>query len=196
MHVFLLNGPPKSGKNTIADHLDVVTSNIYSMSFAAHLKDLACDMLGCGMSHLEQHKDDQVTYPGFSSYRELLIKLSEEFCKPMFGRDYFGHILGHKISHYNKIYGAENFVISDSGFIEELDALRTHIRVPDVQYHIVQLYRPGTTFSGDSRDYITSPHAKMYVVVNDGSPVQLIQQFVGILLDNGITIEYNDNAPV
>lgn len=153
-HVIIMNGPPFSGKDTAADiiekkysatHLRFKTkiyqlvSLIYNLDLDTFI-DIATDV---------EKKDKDVLADGKTA-RELLIYVSEQCIKPAYGKDYFGIDVGDKIKKTDNKY----FVISDSGFVDELHAMIKSAEFTGDNITIIRLFKEGCNFDNDSRDYI------------------------------------------
>jgi hypothetical protein len=164
--VLILNGPPNSGKDTIADVIEKVYG-FRHRRFKDRLYEIASLRSGCAgirkyirLCNDREKKD--VPYDGFTgefkgmSPRESLIFTSEKIIKPSKGSDYFGQCLADNID-------SELTVVSDGGFIEEIEPLVE--RGYDV--YIAQLTREGCSFDGDSRSYVYPLGCKFNWFLND-----------------------------
>ena len=154
--IVLLNGPPYSGKDTIARHLLERTPPKYGviMKFATPLKTIVRDFFCFGDQKLfdfwdsPANKDKPTDQFLGRSCRDCQIGVSEGFFKPTFGQDVFGKILARDIARTEKgIY-----YISDSGFRPEAEVLVKKFGAENVI--LVNLERDNTSFKGDSRGYI------------------------------------------
>ena len=153
----ILNGPPYSGKTTIARelsqylhsrHVSTVTD-----SFAAPMKHFIATALGQQYSAMA--KDAPRAELAGYSVREFLIDLSENYIKPRYGEGVYGRWLYHRAGRYSP---SPTFVIcDDSGFEEEMNALGRNVI-------LVRIERPGHDFTNDSRAYLPNPK---YTLMND-----------------------------
>lgn len=163
--VILINGPPRSGKDTVANLMSdywIRTANDYTLHkykfadllhlfwqeiFYAFRTDKDTDRYVDGDLKSTMHEDIGV------SYRNGMIALSEDFVKPMLGKNFFGRLTANKIlrdaeeSHYPLVA-----VISDSGFVEEAISIVETFGAENVL--LVHLFRDKCNFTGDSRSYI------------------------------------------
>lgn len=161
MRIILLNGPPSSGKDTIARRViqearaDGV--DVREMKFATPLKEAAARLfpgIKWGLVGEDGRTPPNDSHPLLHGRtpRQVLIALSEQFFKPTFGADYFGRRAAEQVEQAER-EGAAGVVISDSGFIEEamplIEARRGHVAA-------LHLYRDGCSFDGDSRGYLPS----------------------------------------
>lgn len=154
MAIVILNAPPHSGKDTIANHL-VATGEFAKREFKQGIYDIAEVVLGENYSlfqmHLasRSHKETPKDYLQGLTPREFLIKVSEEWIKPTLGEDYFGKAL------LRSLPEDLHTVVSDGGFNEEVLSLLKGTNPPLVI--VVRMHREGYSFEGDSRNYIAFP---------------------------------------
>ena len=154
--VVLLNGPPRCGKDEAAKHIDGVT-----MKFARPVKrgaHAAFGFIDRGMSYYEDSKDKpSIDFYG-ATPREVYISFSEDFMKKISGEDIFGHILRKDIvNHYERNFdpgvAAKPYIISDSGFKPEAEALVSAFGKESIL--LIRIHRDGCDYSNDSRTYIS-----------------------------------------
>jgi len=168
--LILLNGPPRCGKDTAAKIIaERSVMRTFPAKFASMLKSGAQAALGLNPdpAAFEAVKDDPQGYLNDHTWRQVWIKHSEEYMKPLYGDSIFGALLGAAL---RDMYARDDFkgpvpgivTVSDSGFrgeAEELlhtttwgddEALFQHENVI-----LVRLHRTGCTFEGDSRGYIS-----------------------------------------
>lgn len=183
----LLNGPPGSGKDTIADEICARTGADKLMFKDALYEDTA-KAFDMPLEHFKELAINRDTkeYPNtklpwdrfaalgtdmrkqfgstlntrFLSPRQALIVVSEMITKPKHGNSYYGKKSAEKL---DRAVGA---VFSDSGFMAEAEAIMEQIGPRNV--FVARLHRKGCTFEGDSRDYIHLPYpATTFDVDND-----------------------------
>ncbi len=150
--IIILNGPPLSGKDTIAAHLNDRVG-FHHLAFKDRLRDICIAL--AGITPVDWHyltkrenKEQPSTQLFGLSPRAFQIMVSEKMVKPHLSSYYFGEALAHAA---NRIPTSEVIVVSDGGFDEELSALVTHC---DHEVRVVRLKREGCTFDGDSRNYV------------------------------------------
>jgi hypothetical protein len=133
--------------------------------------------------NFEAYKDTlEVAHTGLT-YRQWQIALSEEFLKRKVGSD----VLGQLFLQYCLQNGDKNtvWVCPDAGFVAELRPLLRAVR-PSSMF-IIQLIRPGTDFSRDSRSYIEVENVATMQLHNFGEKFELEQRaahFARLWLDN------------
>lgn len=169
----ILNGPPRSGKDTLAkllvsghgfkkhqmkDTLYEATAEHFDCSVAA-LKRVAMDRL---------EKEKPFSMLQGMSPREALIHVSETLIKPIKGKDYFGKAQALACVSANSL----KTVFSDGGFPEEIEPLQKVFKRV-VIYH---LHKEGTSFNGDSRDYIRGfPNTHRLQVIDDETDMAILE---------------------
>lgn len=173
--IIILNSPPMSGKDTIANLM--MRNSLVDMqaSFKKPLFDVACGVLGKRKfrAFMEAYNDRRTKEIPFhflngKSPRQFLISISEDFIKPVMGDDYMGRYM----ADYVADAGAD-IVVSDGGFDAEIMPLIDAGH--DVR--VFKLYRDGYTFKGDSRDYINVPDGALEYSLKliDGDPEDAVK---------------------
>jgi len=167
--VVVLNGPPGCGKDTLAEYIAFNghpfymfgehRTLVYHEKFAEPIKDALSAFLDISRDELEFNKNIPGLLPNNQSIRRSLITMSEEWAKPTFGNGIFGTMLGKKIERYvTRSKGKfirqdpkQLYIISDSGFYEELEALE---ELHPGKVRLIRIGRDGCTYEGDSRSYL------------------------------------------
>ncbi|AKA61836.1 hypothetical protein Pm5460_26 [Proteus phage vB_PmiP_Pm5460] len=155
--ILVLNAPAGAGKDTIANRIIEVSPVFKKAEMKKPMWDIAKSVLGddvfnlfCELYNNRDTKEVPHTLLGGLSPRKLFIHISEVWCKPLFGKDYFGQRMLQTVL-ANKPYET---ILSDGGFNEELvPALYAGETVM-----IVRLFRDGYSFDGDSRSYLNIQH--------------------------------------
>lgn len=182
--IVLLNGPAGSGKDTIAQKM--IAFGYEQCEFKESLFEIAYKVSGVCPFVWHSRYEDRVLKEtpwealGGLTQRELLIKISEEWVKPVFGEDHFGKLA--EISAGGLIEKGYDVVFSDSGFQEESGALIDSFGTRNVI--LIRLIRDGYTFDGDSRSYIDPEYGQPYLELKleEGNPdlaVDEIIRFIG-----------------
>lgn len=152
----ILNGPPNVGKDTLGFMLE--DYGFKKMAFKDQLYIDTAARYGVSETQLIEQASDRVTkevpwdqlrHPTsgrIMSPREALIETSENYIKPLLGKDYFGQaaVRACKAKH------AVLAVFSDGGFPEEIKPLQEAY----LNTVIIRLHREGTSFAGDSRSWL------------------------------------------
>jgi hypothetical protein len=165
--VIFVNGPPASGKDTAAEIIERITGARH-IKFKAQLDrllEVTYDLAPTRLRELctREMKDVPVQDFGGRSYRNACIHMSEEIIKPNFGADYFGVILAKRIFHQHSL--AKWYVISDCGFLEEVEAIVSRMRFTDAL--LLRMHRDGCNFDNDSRNYVDITHIHCMDVKNN-----------------------------
>ena len=158
--VIILNGAPSSGKDTIAK-LFKDQINFEHMEVKAELFKIALQL--SGISHgdwFERYDNRENNFKeqpwdrlGGLSQREFLIKISEEWMKPVFGN----HIFGKKAAESVMLLNDDSVaVFSDGGFQDELNAMVQELGEDNIL--LVRLHREGCSFVNDSRSHLSHKH--------------------------------------
>lgn len=162
MVVILLNGPPRSGKDTLANYIEkkygfthlqikeiLVQTTVKLFDISRELWD----------DKYESHKEVKLDYLSIFrggpfagetfkfTPREALIYVSEHVLKPVYGEGIFGKVIA------NRIEKDENYIISDSGFDKEV--IEIVEKVGEKNVFLIKLSRRGHSFANDSRNYLT-----------------------------------------
>lgn len=159
MKIIVLNGPPGCGKDTLGRILEELIEDACTIQFKDPMFDVARVILPfpedefLARYHNRELKEVPWDKLGGISCRELMIKISEEWMKPLLGKDVFGKLAVAGIENLETV-GYETAVLTDSGFQEEFTTLQDTFGKENV--HLVRLEREGFTFDGDSRGYIAS----------------------------------------
>lgn len=165
MKVLLLNGPPRSGKDTIGRTLWDLIPRLVNLKFAEPIVQF---MFQAYSIRMEQTEKDQ-PHPALNGRtpREVAIAYSERFCKPLYGQDYFGKLAARSIDQMEKI-AMQVCCFTDSGFVHEARPVALHVGGHNVLQ--IRVTRPGRTFQGDSRSYweLRDPTISSIEFDNDG----------------------------
>lgn len=152
----ILNAPPFSGKDTIADlcvkHLGAVKQEFKESLYEAVAEHFKYDLkLFKHFATSRKYKDNLSSHFSLSEHskglgytpREALIYVSEEVMKPLYGPDYFGECAA------EKLVDGLNVFADGGGWWDELTPVAQAVD----RIIICRLYRQGYTFDGDSRQY-------------------------------------------
>lgn len=164
----ILNGPPRSGKDTIGRLLADAIPYSRCVKFASRLKKathaMVDQLMGFGQRPViedeHEHEKEKIAIAG-KTWRECYIGVSELLCKPMFGSAFFGSMLASDIAQSTSLIS----IVTDGGFVEEFYALRALLGRDNIL--VVKVSRPGCDFSRDSRGYL--PYVGDRLIENDGT---------------------------
>lgn len=166
MRVVFFNGPPHSGKDTAIEWLGR-RLKFHHLKFAAPLKAQLCALLDCTLEWLEAHKDEPHPALKGGTPRNYLIGLSENFIKPTYGDDFFGHVAADKLRRIrdtSAILPEQYIFFSDSGFHAEAVPVVKLVGIQNCMK--IEMHRPGKDFSKDSRSYWSMSGLRNVLVAN------------------------------
>jgi hypothetical protein len=179
--VVLLNGPPRSGKDTAAHGLLMYRPGSVLLRFSTPLKAATHALFGLrGITadHYEDCKDTpSADFMGLSP-RQAYIAVSEQAVKRTFGKSFFGRVM---VERLRRVRGAPSpasvshwppmAVCPDSGFsIETAPVIR---EVGAANVILIRVHRPGFDFAQDSRSYISLELVNTVDVHNTGTVADL-----------------------
>lgn len=183
MKFILLNGPPGSGKDTVASHL-IPYLKFTHLKFAAPIKRMVAALLQCDQRTLEAIKDEPNRSLRFLNQdmirddtpRQLLIALSEELLKPRYGNSVFGNFL------WTEATKSANdlFVVSDCGFQEEVNRLINSAGASNCV--LLRLHREGKDFNNDSRSFLRLQEVKSHDIHNNLTPHDLTMRVIHAII--------------
>lgn len=178
MKAFLLNGPPRSGKDTAGEMLRGLTGGTL-FKFADAVKTGAHTLHGFGWAdaaYFEEVKEVPQEYLDGKTWRQAYIEFSEKMVKPVLGSDFFGKALVRKL----KNHAAHGFVaiVTDCGFAEEIRHVIDYAGSENVR--LIRMYRDGCTFEGDSRSYLHAA-VRNCEIRNNGTLVELREKLKGAI---------------
>lgn len=184
--VVILNGPPGCGKDTIANSW--LEKTLGNDEFRPHVKAfkepmyrVAAAALGLPLHEFMELYNDREWKEhnrpewGGKSVRDLMIATSESYLKPMFGETCMGKLAVNSIQ--QRIPSQNDVIIfSDGGFKAEVEELEKHFHV-----RVVQILRDGCSFEGDSRSYIEGTNLPTYLLFNDRSVEEAVEDLEWII---------------
>lgn len=189
--IILLNGPPYSGKDTAAKHIQ----NVFPVASPDHngYKRPALDRMSMPIKKAfaglinaqctpdgivepyESHKEEIIPQLGVS-YRQWQIDFSEKFMKPLYGENIFGRSIVPRITRRFAKGIANLVVIPDCGFQIEVSEIYSSFDPKDIL--LMRCHRPGFYFSNDSRSYVHAPKGCTYAALYNDSSVESFQKYV------------------
>jgi hypothetical protein len=153
MKVIILNGPPRSGKDIAATFIKKDMRNVGMFTFKRPLVAVLRAIVPVDNSHHHTMlntdlKDVESQWCGGLTPRQLMIKISEEWIKPVFGNDHLGKLAAYQI----QTTPCEFAVFPDGGFDDEVKVLAKTFGYDNI--YVIHIHRPGCNYDDDSRSYI------------------------------------------
>lgn len=168
--VILFNGPPRSGKDTASKIMCEYIDECVVLRFSEPLKNSVHAMFGLRVphDHFEDVKDEPQLVLGNRTPRECYIDLSESYVKLSLGKSFWGKSL---VTNMRSYPWCSVFIIPDLGFIEELEPIVEYLGIENIS--IIQVYREGKSFYGDSRNYVDLKGIRTFILNNSGTLTNL-----------------------
>ena len=170
--VVFLNGPPRSGKDTVVRFL-VPYLDFRHLKFAAPLKRGAAGFLDISASTLEHWKEKRPSaflrngsIMEYDSVREHLIEYFV-WLSYRYGDDILGRLLWQDV----RTGAKELCIVSDSGKGNEVAYVVRQVGRGNCI--IIRIHRKGCTFEGDNREYLPDTLCKSFDLHNDNTHEQL-----------------------
>jgi hypothetical protein len=163
-----LNGPPRSGKDTVVSHL-VQYIPFRHLKFAAPIKRATAGLLDISASTLEDWKEKKPSIfhrsgsiMEYDTVREHLIWYFSALAF-RYGDDILGRVLWQDA----KTSARQLCIVSDSGKVEEVRYVIKQAGSSNCV--IMRLHRDRCTFDGDNRSYLPDGMCATHDLYNDGS---------------------------
>ena len=170
--VIFINGPKRSGKDTLANYLVETFRGVGFVQASRFLKEQTNALYGC--PHLpwdwwEDTKDvPNDTFEGMSP-RQAWIDVSERRTKPIHGKEFYGNlVVGHMRQHSARAW------ISDCGYEDEAAPILRAFGSD--RCRLVRIHRDGHSFDGDSRTFIKLPGVETIDFTNNGTRGEFFSQ--------------------
>lgn len=172
MYIVCFNGPPYSGKDTmarmLADHMDSQGVTLPSMvvSLSMPLRRICYQMVGETYAPATYPVFKKTPFEQFGGItgRQLMIDVSEKFLKQCYGSDIMAKLLLDELKDFNGVA-----LIADSGFECEVQPLADAVGRDNL--YVARVHRAGHDFSQDSREWVHHYHDGDYP--NDGTLEEL-----------------------
>lgn len=189
MNLILLNGPPRSGKDTSFEILHALLrakTGVVHEKFSLPIKLAFAGMMGVLpllpgyiVERYEARKDETVPELGVS-FRQWQIDFSEKLMKPQYGDDVFARLFLQRCHHWN----APNttIVVSDCGFTVEYRTVVASKMFSRVT--LLHTERHGCTFVNDSRETVwpgVRDDTALFKLYNNGTVDDLRRRIADIL---------------
>lgn len=171
--IVILNGPAGCGKDTIARLLS--SEGFEIEQFKGPMFDIAIALSGQDDEDFMHCYNDrymkeapQVRLGGLS-YREFMIKISEEWAKPLLGQEVFGNLASSRCSSKTHV------VFSDGGFLGEV----SNLVFSGHDVVVVRLHRLGFGWGADSRSYIYPESCRSFdIELIDNFPERAVEEIM------------------
>ena len=180
--VLIMNAPPGAGKDTLAgddDWCQLVGDilladyqfdkggqfqcDVEHISFKSGIFDILSSVLRVALDFDDANefydryydrclKEQPWDKLGGMSPRQLMIFLSENFMKVVFGKNVFGKFSARLASSHAYATGGTVYVFSDGGFAEEVNEVVKSVGAENV--YVLQWKAEGCSFDNDSRRYL------------------------------------------
>lgn len=160
MYIVGFNGPPYSGKDTLArmlaEHIDSLgfTVPVIEVSLSSPLRRLAYTMVG--RIYVPETYDEfkTETFPQFGGVtgRQLMIDVSERFLKLCYGKEIMAQMLLRELQELPPYPFDGLVLVRDSGFQCEVDPLIAAVGAENL--YIARVVRNHCSFKGDSREWV------------------------------------------
>lgn len=162
MKALLLNGPPGSGKDTIGKMIWSRVAGSTLEKFAKPIVDFMLSAYGVNMAFVA--KDEPHPALNGRTPRQVAIRYSEGFCKPLWGRNYFGDAAVARLKSL-EAQGQKLAIFTDSGFLDEALPVLDHLGHGNVLQ--VRITRAGYNYQHDSRSTWSHPSIGYLEIDND-----------------------------
>lgn len=185
-YVVGFNGPPHSGKDTIANALFEALSSEHTLPIARDALSMPMRMVGFEMigedytdERYAELKDVEHSLFHGDTLRRFMIELSESFIKARYGRDFWARQLHERAPILQSTHAL--MIVSDIGFDEEVQYFERHH-----DFLLVQLTRNGTDWSKDSRGYVAARNQVR--IANDSDVDNAVGHVYAAMLRAGWTL--------
>lgn len=164
--IIFLNGPPGSGKDTIAEIL-IHNCNGINLKYAQPLRDVTSAFFAIKEHDIDELKNKPID-KNKSNYRirDFMIDVSEKVIKPNMGQNWFADKLLSRIK--TRYYDEKLIIISDLGFLKELEIVYNGLK-SFYEFELWQIHRQGKDFSRDSRSFVIHSEIQTKIINNDYS---------------------------
>lgn len=174
MKIIYYNGPASSGKDSSAKavfkYLKALNYPVVFERFSAPLKLSFSAMTGTKYNEFYENevyeiiKDEPLELLNGKTFRRWQIECSENFMKPLYGKDIFGKLFFKRLEAYPQ---NSLVVVPDSGFDIEIEVAEKQQLLPVENMVLFRMHRAGFDFTGDSRSYVYPKKFKSTDFFND-----------------------------
>lgn len=182
--LIILNGPPRSGKDTAANYLWYKVGRAQIMRMSSPLKSGLHAFFHMTQEEIKAAENSKgataaddvpLDFLYDKTWRNAQISLSEDWAKQFFGPDVFGRIFARRLLAAT----SDVIICPDSGFAHEWALPVQYVRPQNAL--LLKLHRPGATFEGDSRGYIDLPNVRTIWIHNDGEQTTFEKNILAVV---------------
>lgn len=193
--IVILNGLPSCGKDTLGNYMQSC-STFFRKEFKEPLIKATMglyDLEWEAVNRISTRENKELPQPelGGISWRDALIHTSEEVVKPMFGKDIFGRRMVKRLKEdYDRIFGGCDFIFSDGGFVEEIQALVDEFGADSLM--VLRIHGYGDTSVKDSRKFLQEedfPEVAFFDYNNTGTLTDFLEDCKKEILKFKLTAE-------
>lgn len=160
IRIIILNAPPQSGKDEIAEYLSdnygATHMEVKELLFQVAVRAAGISRPLWDALYQREYKEIPTPYLMINgvnvSPREWMIHCSEAVVKPTFGKEAFGNAAVQEVINKH-LRPRSTVVFSDGGFIEEARPLAEYAQAVGGELVLARIERPGYGWGKDSRRY-------------------------------------------
>lgn len=181
MYVVGLSGPPRSGKDSIGAALHHLLNThgvrVQRLALSLPMRLAVYALLGIeyDTEHYEANKDKPQELFGGKTIREVMISMSETWAKPAYGQNFWAQSA---INHIEP--DIDVLIVTDMGFTPEVITIEGVAGPENCVW--AWLFREGTDWSLDSRNYVGNPHYQTQLY-NDATVEETARRLYGRLVN-------------
>lgn len=171
MKIIILNGAPRTGKDTLGNYChgqdslfwidqtsDTAPAKAYSFyleSFAQPIKDALITFFSLTSAEYDYFNNEGKDIPSDrlfgKTFRHWCKQFSETLVKPNSTLSAFGDLMVNRIK--NNVLSAKfNYIVTDSGFDDEIEPLIKEFGAENIS--VVKIFMDGHDFTNDTRRYL------------------------------------------
>lgn len=150
--IIFLNGPPRCGKDEAGKAITHTFTLARTFKMSGGMKRALPELLNFSHEnarYAEKTKEAPIPWLNDMSWRQLQISMSEDWLKPVFGKDIFGRLA---VRYLQRATMYTTTAITDCGFRAEAEPIVNWAGRKNCL--LIQISRDGCDFLKDSRSYI------------------------------------------
>jgi nicotinamide riboside kinase len=177
--VLFINGAPRSGKDTLANHIRNKLNGFGYVQASRFLKEQANALYGrpdLPWYEFELNKDEPNDFFLGLTPREAWIGVSERYMKPTHGDEVYGNmVLRHIVAHNARAW------ILDCGYLSEAMPVIRVVGAEKCRLIRIHAKERGCNFQKDSRSHIELPGVEVFDIHNNGTKGEFLSRAYGQL---------------